>query len=417
MITIQCSNPICGKSFLFDETKFPDARKVQCPHCKTIQDLKIEDGDKGQEEAFFEKPAKPAPAPVVSSPIESFSAPKPQKEDFFTETPPEPRQQTILVAEEPRKPNRLLLLVVLPVLVVLAGLLAYLFWPDPEPTPLQPLPAFEAGISASAMQITEGDTVSVSITVTPLPDSGLLVRLSEGDRQLTENTTGSFTIDTPLQTPGKVELSFWIEVFRVADSATVRDTASVAIEVLEKKAVVNDQPEVTSHEVTRFDLRRKASRAKWLAEYRNKSAVVMAFGAPLKKSGDFYGEAKIATNVKMEDGGTKNGIEIIPGDKEGSKVTGEFEIADLPKNPVFKAHLGFANDSESNGEAVIEIRGQLQDGSYKILGVRSKRKNGSLVLLEYPIAPYDIRKIRIDVISKKRGQNKVVLVNPMIAQR
>lgn len=417
MITIHCSNPICGKSFFFDETKFPDAKKVQCPHCKTIQDLKP-GGGKEQEEAFFEEPAKPAPAPVAPGPAESFSAPESGKEDFFSESTPEPRQPTAPVAEEPTGPSRLLLFVLLPALVIVAGVLAYIFWPPLKPEPLPQLPAFEAGISAGTMLVTAGDSVSVSITTTPFPDTGLLVRLFAGGRLLSENTDGSFSVDTLLQTPGQAELSFWIEVFRAADNATVRDTASLTIEVKEKEEKKEDEPAVPSNkEITRFDLRRKASRAKWFAEYRNKDAVAMTFGTPLKKSGDFYGEVKLATNVAMEDGQARNGIEIIPGDKEGSKVIGEYRITELPNNPVFKAYLGFTNDSGSNGEVVLEIRGQLQDDSYKILGVRSKKKSGSLVLLEYPIAPYDIKKIRIDVISKKRGQNKVVLVNPMIDGR
>lgn len=416
MITIHCSNPICGKSFLFDETKFPDAKKVQCPHCKTIQKLNA-GGAEEQEEAFFEEPVKPAPAPVKPEPAVPLSAKESGQEDFFPETPAELPKQPVPVSEEPARSGKTLVVLLLSALVIVIAVLAYLFSPEPKPAPLQPLPAFEAGISAEVTQITQGDPISLAIATTPLPDSGLLVRLFSGDRQLAENTSGVFSVDTILQEAGQVTLSFWIEVFRTADGASIRDTALVAIEVLEKENIGEENPVSPPAEVTRFDLRRKASRANWSAEYRSRDAVALPFGTPLTQSGDFYGEAKVATNVKMEDGGARNGIEIIPGDKVESRVIGEYVITDMPVNPVFKAYLGFTNDSESNGEVVVEIRGQLRDGAYKILGVRSKKKNGSLVLLEYPIAPYEIRKIRIDVISKKRGQNKIVLVNPMIVKR
>ncbi|MBK8492207.1 MAG: hypothetical protein IPL49_15320 [Saprospirales bacterium] len=81
MITINCSNPICGKSFLYDETKFPGAKKVQCPHCKTIQELNA-----GEEEVaetpFFEEPKEQEPAPSRPEPVATFTAPA-QKQRIF----------------------------------------------------------------------------------------------------------------------------------------------------------------------------------------------------------------------------------------------------------------------------------------------------------------------------------------------
>ncbi|MBK8492205.1 MAG: hypothetical protein IPL49_15310 [Saprospirales bacterium] len=142
--------------------------------------------------------------------------------------------------------------------------------------------------------------------------------------------------------------------------------------------------------------------------------------APLKISGDYYGEVNTATAVKLEDGSTKNGIELVPGEKAASRVYGEFAISEMPGNPVFTAYLGFRNAKESGsveGEVTCEIKVQKKDGTYKMLGIKSKKYNGKLLKLEYPIDPVDTRKIRIDIISKKKGKNKVVLVNPLIVKK
>ncbi|MBK7407688.1 MAG: hypothetical protein IPJ40_06155 [Saprospirales bacterium] len=56
----------------------------------------------------------------------------------------------------------------------------------------------------------------------------------------------------------------------------------------------------------------------------------------MKISNDFYGQVNITTNVLMEDGSKKNGIEIIPGEKATSRVYAEYPISEMPKNPVFR---------------------------------------------------------------------------------
>lgn len=54
MIKINCSNPICGKSFHYDETKFPNAKKVKCPHCQTVQPLDFGNGNEQKDAAAEE---------------------------------------------------------------------------------------------------------------------------------------------------------------------------------------------------------------------------------------------------------------------------------------------------------------------------------------------------------------------------
>ncbi len=87
MINVICSNPICGKSFMYDEEKFPNAKKVQCPHCKTLQALAEKSADddwfKPQPPKEEQKPTKPVPSPEKEPPAPvRRSKPEKVEEDF-----------------------------------------------------------------------------------------------------------------------------------------------------------------------------------------------------------------------------------------------------------------------------------------------------------------------------------------------
>ena len=108
MIKIICSNPVCGLQFHFDQERFPNAKKVKCPHCDTIQPVT---GGPMPEPAGREEPDndwfKKGPTPDISTPHAkeepdwkddgggvanddfSFSTPKPQQKPN-----PGPRPET-----------------------------------------------------------------------------------------------------------------------------------------------------------------------------------------------------------------------------------------------------------------------------------------------------------------------------------
>lgn len=421
MITITCSNPICGKSFLYDETKFPNAKKVQCPHCKTIQDLMVNE----EETPFFEEPEEkeafipvPEPKPAKPDPVEPFSAPSSKKEDFFSEVEPGP-QQPATIAEEPKKNNRWLWAIPLILILAIIGYFLIPSKPPMEPpVALSPLPAFKVAVSGGEQSLRPGDELSLAIAVSPSPDSGTVVRFYSGNVMLEENDEGFLTLDTAFSESGTKELLIWIEAFRMADSSFVRDTA-----VFSQVVSGGIQPPNGNGTppVTRIDLRRKANRANWFANFvGDQEARELSLNTPLKISNKLYGRVNIATSLLLENGEKRNGIEIIPGEKSASRVFAEYSISEMPENPVFSADLGFRDAGESNtvkGEVTFEIRAQMPDGSYRSLGLQSKKYDQRLLHLEYPIIPQNTRKIRIDIISKKNGKNKVVLVNPQIAKR
>ena len=143
MITITCSNPICGKSFLYDEEKFPGAKKVQCPYCKTIQGLAVEE-PAVEETPFFEEPSEPEPAPEPPpsepAPVKSAAAPAGKKEDFFTgvsKTPQAESPPPAQVTDEPKRSKKWLLII--PFLIVFTGVLLYFLWPSPPSPSTSPI--------------------------------------------------------------------------------------------------------------------------------------------------------------------------------------------------------------------------------------------------------------------------------------
>ncbi|MBK8492206.1 MAG: hypothetical protein IPL49_15315 [Saprospirales bacterium] len=134
---------------------------------------------------------------------------------------------------------------------------------------------YKISLSSDKQQVKPGEPVSLSILTTPSPDSGIVVRLFEEDTKLTENENGNLTLDTAFNEAGEKILTFWMEAFRLEDSSLVRDTASIAIDVIKDQAEVE-----TPAEVTRIDLRRKAQRAKWFAEFANtQAAKSLSYGA------------------------------------------------------------------------------------------------------------------------------------------
>jgi pSer/pThr/pTyr-binding forkhead associated (FHA) protein len=98
-----CSNPVCEKTFNFDEQKFPNAKKVKCPHCQTTQPLALSSPDKKEDEwdnIISRQP--PQPATPVAPPQIPVSPPRdpapfekhsdPGEEDFFgRQDAPRPR--------------------------------------------------------------------------------------------------------------------------------------------------------------------------------------------------------------------------------------------------------------------------------------------------------------------------------------
>ena len=416
MITITCSNPICGKSFLYDETKFPGAKKVQCPHCKTIQDLHIE--EEKAEPSFFEEPKKQEPEALPPEQNESFVAPTQKREDFYSapeHQPEKPEQPAPKVAEEPQKSKVWFYLI--PVLVVLGVVLVYLLWPkNPGAAEIQAaLPDFKVSLDDGVDSIPVGVPLALSLLVTPQPDSGITLRYFEGDRQLAENESGTLALDTSFSEAGDKTLTFWIEAFRDADGSAVRDTVSFTVNVQEEKPDPED-PEI--------DLRSLSPGARWFVEFRGEEAPrSLEFGTPLELSGNYYGFVNKVRGVKMEDGSSKKGIEFIPGEKATSRVYGIFDVGKMSSRPIFKAYLGFREAGGRkmlDGEVTCEIALQLNDGSFINLGIKSKEYDGKLVKMEFPIEPKiagKVDKVRIDIISKKNGKNKVILVDPRIVKK
>ena len=105
MLKIDCSNPVCGETYYFNDEKFPNATKVRCPKCGQIQPRPSAQ-KKIEEDIDWFKPATPPVSaspqlgfdtPVEPSFISEPAPPSTDEEDFFTPvkkpaTPkPEPR--------------------------------------------------------------------------------------------------------------------------------------------------------------------------------------------------------------------------------------------------------------------------------------------------------------------------------------
>lgn len=417
MITIHCSNPICGKSFLYDEEKFPGAKKVQCPYCKTIQDLAAgEEGKKEpEEETFFEEPKKTAPAappePARPKEVESFAPPVEEKGEDFSSAGGEatPAQ----VASEPKKLNPWLIIV--PVLVVAAVVLAILFWPS-KPEPLPPLPGFQLTVASDQQEVETGEAVTLAFTVAPTPDSGLVVRYFAGEKELP-----AASLDTSFSEEGEKRMTFFLQVERPGGGASVRDTAEWVLQVIPPAA----EPEKKEKGEIRIDLTRLASKADWTAVYPKNppEAQPLKWGEPLKMSGDFYGEVKRVSKVKMENGETASGLELATGDKRNARIYGEFKVGKLPREPRFSAWLGYREAKDSGtekGEVIVEFSIQLKDGTIKKIGEKSKKYNERFTELKFLIDPQDapkVKTVRLDLVGNKRGVQRVVLMNPRIVEK
>lgn len=414
MITIHCSNPICGKSFLYDEEKFPGAKKVQCPYCKTIQDL-VTGEEEVKEEAFFEAPQKtePIPPPEPSKPqqVESFAPPAEEKgEDFSSAGGEAPPAQ---VAPEPKKLNPWLIIV--PVLVVAAVVLAILFWPS-KPEPLPPLPNYQMTVVSDQQKVETGEAVTFAFTVAPTPDSGLVVRYFAGEKELP-----GASWDTSFSEEGEQRITFFLQVERPGGEASMRDTVSWVLQVIPPAP----GPGKKEKDEIVIDFSRLASRADWTAVYPKNppEALPLKWGEPLTKSGDFYGEVKRVSKVKMENGKTASGLEIATGDKRNARIYGEFKVGKLPAKPEFSAWLGYRDAKDSGtekGEVIFEFSIQLKDGTVKKIGEKSKKYNERFTELEFFIDPKDVpnvKIVRLDLVGNKRSVQRVVLMNPRIAEK
>jgi hypothetical protein len=422
MITIHCSNPICGKSFLYDEEKFPGAKKVQCPYCKTIQDLVpgVEEAkEEPEEETFFEEPKKttpvPPPEPAKPKEVESFAPPVEEKgEDFSSAGGEAPPTQ---VASEPKKLNPWLIIV--PVLVVAAVVLAIVLWPSKtensitEDT-LAPMPGYQLTVVSDNDDVEVGDEVTFSFSIAPLPDSGMAVRYFAGETEVADEVDGEVSWNASFSEEGEKELVFFAEVLRLADSALVSDTDTLTIKV-EKRGI---DPIV-------IDIYRQAHTASWTAVYPKNPPVALPlkWKEPLEKSGDFYGQVQRVRSVKMENGKTASGVEIATGDKRNARIYGEFKVSKLPAKPEFSAWLGYRDAKDSGtekGEVIFEFSIQFKDGTIKKIGEKSKKYNERFTELEFFIDPKDapnVKIVRLDLIGNKRSVQRVVLMNPRIAEK
>lgn len=103
MKKLTCSNPVCGKTFNFDELKFPKAKQVQCPHCKTLQPLDGAQAPPPTDDEWDKIISRPSPPPMQrveppkvpvspSRSVESFEdRSEPGKEEFFARSDTKPR--------------------------------------------------------------------------------------------------------------------------------------------------------------------------------------------------------------------------------------------------------------------------------------------------------------------------------------
>ena len=104
MITIVCSNRICGTKFRYDEARYPGAQQVQCPACKTLLPLKPP-ANKPEEEHMDDWFKMPPPVPPQQpnppksgdsdyddwSPRPAAPVPPPPSYDDWQPRPPAPR--------------------------------------------------------------------------------------------------------------------------------------------------------------------------------------------------------------------------------------------------------------------------------------------------------------------------------------
>jgi len=91
MKKVQCDNQICGNSFFFDEQKNPNTKKVRCPKCKGITELKNTSTPQEEidEDWIIDDTPKVSSSPNIMDEIkqpnkieENIPA---ETEDFFTE--------------------------------------------------------------------------------------------------------------------------------------------------------------------------------------------------------------------------------------------------------------------------------------------------------------------------------------------
>lgn len=112
MIKIICSNPVCGLQFHFDQERFPNAKKVKCPHCDTIQPIS---GGPMPERSMEEPESdwfKKGPTPDISTPHareepdwkEEDSSPG--NDDFSFSAPSAPKQSRPDQGPRPVNPQR-----------------------------------------------------------------------------------------------------------------------------------------------------------------------------------------------------------------------------------------------------------------------------------------------------------------------
>lgn len=98
MLKIICNNGVCGASFFFNEEKNPNAKKVMCPKCKSVQPLQGAPTPKEDDLDWLKSDDGPrvAAAPVMrqtfeiqpqyqNNEFEDFSAPKETKKAPVTQ--------------------------------------------------------------------------------------------------------------------------------------------------------------------------------------------------------------------------------------------------------------------------------------------------------------------------------------------
>lgn len=418
MITIKCTEPVCGKEFQFDDEKNLNAKKARCPYCKGIVDLTAS-------ESKIIKPNKDENIASASIPITPIST----KEDNFN-LQPKVNFPTTPVTSIIKEPEELPSSGINYKWLVLGGIgLILLFFmvcrvlkttPIAATKPIFVMPDYKIMLDDYNVEYALNSNIVLSGFIQPKLDPYTSVLLTANRDTLILDSLSRFEFTSKF-TNKTVDTGVHIVNFILKcgyhDSIFKGDTQNVNFKILSVKINGNlnskkSAPKSTSKIVK--DLYNLASEAFWYINNKRTAKIELNGGS----SPDGY--LSNESNVILEnDKSYSKGITICLAKKSQSSISGEFEFS-----PIFLSNIsgewGFGKLNEVNDKsrpmAELEITQYFEDGSTNIY---HQRKVYDSKLLPISMILQNSKKtimIKIKVVSINRSKTplKVFIKNTIL---